>query len=42
MGVVREVRRGTFTLYLNTLLYFWGLFLFVWVFVFVGVVFFLP
>lgn len=32
LGVVREVRRGTFTLYLNILLYFWVSFLFVWIF----------
>lgn len=30
MGVVREVKRGAFTSYLNTLLYCWGLFLFGW------------
>ena len=37
VGEAREVRRGTFTLYLNTLQYFGVLFLFVWVFVVVVV-----
>lgn len=39
MGVVREVKRGAFTSYLNTLLYCWGLFLFGW---FAFFFFFLP